>query len=74
MWKVGTKRIVGILAHDDDRDARFPSLPPEVAKKLSFEAHVYGDFLVCPFTKERPGWMQFVCVDSGKNLIVSERK
>jgi hypothetical protein len=30
---------------------------------------IYGDFEVCPFTPERKGHMQMVCVQSAKKLI-----
>lgn len=34
----------------------------------SFETEAFGDFRVCPFTKKKPGEMQFVCIESAKNL------
>jgi hypothetical protein len=30
---------------------------------------VYADFLVCPFTKSKPGVMQRVCIESAKNAV-----
>jgi hypothetical protein len=48
-------------------------VPPEVEKLVTWDNEVYGDFLVCPFTKFKPGHMQFVCIDSAKHLVVHSR-
>jgi hypothetical protein len=65
IWKVGTKRILG--DHDD-----WP-LPQNLAERMGWEGEAWGDFEVCPFTRERPGEMQMVCVESGKNIVYRER-
>jgi hypothetical protein len=39
---------------------------------LGFGSNVYGDFTVCPITKEISGQMQLVCIDSGRNLVVEK--
>jgi hypothetical protein len=41
---------------------------------LSFETDLFGDFTVCPFTAEKPGEMEMVCVESGTNLEVRKRE
>jgi len=33
---------------------------------------VYGEFEVCPFEPEHPGWMQAVCVESAKNIVIGK--
>ena len=30
---------------------------------------IYGDYEVCPLTRERPGWMQMVCIASGSRMV-----
>jgi hypothetical protein len=69
IWRVGTKRVLGISG----------DLPAN-AKKLAYSGystgtpgtpfinHVYGDFLICPLSHEKPGHMQFVCVAKASNL------
>ncbi|MGA8012234.1 MAG: hypothetical protein WB949_07400 [Candidatus Acidiferrales bacterium] len=52
-------------------------LPPNVKALLhGFEDDIFGDFVVCPLTKERAGEMRMVRVKSASKLvhrIVAER-
>lgn len=64
--RIGTTRIVGVLdgAGSDESD---DVLPASLRARLGPEWDnyvVYGDFEVCPLTRERPGRMQFVCIRS----------
>jgi len=64
IWPVGTRRILGVLPSEDE-------IVPEVLKRhLYFDTSIYGDFEVCPFTREKPDEMQFVCVESAADLVV----
>jgi hypothetical protein len=63
----GSKRQLGIV---NDGDAEDRALPNEVARIVSTETHIYGQFEVCPVTKAKPHEMQMVCLVSGKNLVV----
>jgi hypothetical protein len=65
IWRAGTKRILG--DHDD-----WP-LPEELAKHMNWDVEAWGDFEVCPFTKERPGAMQMVCIESVSNVVYKKR-
>ena len=62
----GTKRIIGVL---DD----FP-LPEDLQKQFGWEVEAWGDFEVCPFTKDRPGEMRMVCVESSSHVTLKDRK
>lgn len=66
IWRIGTKRILGV--HRD-----MP--PPEsvIAHVSDFGDEVYADFTVCPFTEERPGAMQMVCIESAENVVTKKR-
>jgi hypothetical protein len=75
IWRVGTKRILGVnqsthAAEDDPRD-----FPPEIRRfipdKVWDIGDLYGDYTVCPFTQERPGWMQYVCIASATHLALA---
>jgi len=33
-----------------------------------FYDEAYGDFYVCPFTREKPGEMQRVCIESASRV------
>jgi hypothetical protein len=73
IWRVETKRILGVS------DGRFKidgyaNLPQSIGAKLSWESDLVGDFSVCPFTRDEPGVMQLVCVDSAKDLTVRPHK
>ena len=65
IWRVGTKRMLGV-----HRDV----LPQEIRTLMTtFDTELWGDFRVCPFTLEQAGQMQFVCIDSWRNLTARER-
>jgi hypothetical protein len=61
IWRVGTSRILGV--QDDD------PLPENLSKQMNWGVEAWGDFEVCPFTKERPGVMQMVCVESAEHVL-----
>lgn len=68
IWPIGTKRMLGVTAGPVADDADDPIVP----KSLAFDPkkQAFGDFEVCPFTPERKGHMQMVCVQSVKNLSI----
>ncbi|MGA1981026.1 MAG: hypothetical protein ABSG84_01025 [Acidobacteriaceae bacterium] len=48
--------------------------PPIAPKNLTFNLEsypIYGDFEVCPFTQERKGAMQMVCIESAAHLVMN---
>ncbi len=50
-------------------------LPMNVEKLLGdWPREVWGDYVVCPFTREKPKEMQMVCIASGKNLLSRKRQ
>lgn len=71
LWRAGTKRMLGVSA-SYSREG-YSSIPEEIEKQLNWENEVWGDFLVCPFTPQRPGEMQMMCIDEGKNVKVRKR-
>lgn len=67
IWRVGTKHKYGV----------FPDDPAGVPQKLldalhTFDYSVYGDYELCPYTREKEGSMTMVCIESAKNLVVTE--
>jgi len=75
LWPMGTKRLLGIIDPQDVSNAPGPTiLPDDLKTKLDWDKDVSGDFLVCPLTKQQPGRMQTVCIESGKNLSVRQHK
>jgi hypothetical protein len=60
IWRVGTHRMLG--TRDDP-------LPLNLAKEMDWGVEAWGDFLVCPITRERPGVMQTVCIESADHLF-----
>ena len=63
IWRVGTRRILG--TRDDP-------LPANLAKEMDWGVEAWGDFTVCPFTKERPGVMRTVCIESAENVFLKK--
>jgi hypothetical protein len=72
IWPIGTKRMLGVTAGPVADDAGDPVCPKNMLLFKTGPEHVYGDFLVCPFTKQREGAMQMVCVESASHLIVKD--
>ena len=75
LWRIGTKRILGVRDSEEVSGESGPhTIPASIRGKLDFDKNIYGDFLVCPLTRSKPGRMQIICVESGKNLIVTQRE
>jgi hypothetical protein len=64
IWRVGTKRMLG---------TQDGPLPENLAKQMDWGVEAWGDFEVCPYTKERPGVMQSVCIESAEHLFFRTR-
>ncbi len=74
MWRVGSNRILGVSEPAFEKDSESPWMPESLLRKLDWDIYMYGDFLVCPVTKERPGAMQTVCIDSVKHLVIKDTR
>jgi hypothetical protein len=51
----------------------YSSIPEELERKLDWENDLWGDFLVCPYTRQRPKVMQLICIEEGKNVVAKRR-
>jgi hypothetical protein len=75
LWPVGSRRLLGVRDSEDISGVPGPtSIPASIRERLDFDKEIFGDFLVCPLTRSRPGRMQAVCIESGKNLSVRQRE
>jgi hypothetical protein len=77
IWRVGTHRMFGVNSASNDSEETDPR-PPEVQKATPKGAdpssiNLYGDYWVCPFTRSRPGHMQFVCIAKATHLVAAAR-
>lgn len=72
LWRVGTKRILGVSASYSNPG--YSNIPEEIEKLLNWENEVWGNFLVCPFTRQKAKQMQMICIQSGKNIGVRKRQ
>jgi hypothetical protein len=52
----------------------YRNVPEDIERKINQDVALFGDYLVCPFTRSKPGEMQLVCIESGKNLTVVQRR
>jgi len=64
IWRVGTKRILGV--RDD-------IMPEALTSKMNWDVEAYGDFELCPFTQQRPEEMQMVCIEAAEHVVVKKR-
>jgi hypothetical protein len=76
IWPIGTRRLLGVESEPGSITDDYPDgvfwMPAELRETSTFGVDIYGDFDVCPLSKKRPGAMQFVCVESAKNLVVKD--
>ena len=68
--------MLGVNAPGDRNSEDYRILPPSL--KAAWDTRVdesraalFGDYLVCPFTKTRPGWMRFVCVAKARRVVAA---
>jgi hypothetical protein len=77
IWRVGTKRIFGVLDANGNVFNDLTGLPLEIQKLFPLDnpdrTEIFGDYTVCPFDTERSGWMQDVCIARAENLVVRPR-
>ncbi len=71
--KVGTKRILGISEGNYFREG-YCNVPDWLTKKLDFDHEIVADFVLYPFTDDKPGVMRYVCVDTAYNITVRTKK
>jgi hypothetical protein len=69
LQRFGTKRILGV-SDQRFKEPGFSNIPDELSRQLTGETTITGDFVVCPFTRSKPGEMQLVCIESAKNTVV----
>ena len=71
IWPIGTHRLIAIV-NTDDRTVE-PVLPPEIESPLergtATGVALFGDYEVCPVTRQKPGVMQDVCLVRATNLV-----
>jgi hypothetical protein len=69
LTNLGTKRVLGI---SEQRFAipGYRNVPEEVTANIDQDKSLIGDYLVCPFTRQRRGEMQMVCIESVSRLEV----
>ena len=72
IWRVGTHRILGVSEQRFSVEG-FCNLPASIFDRLSWDADLFADFIVCPFTRDEPGVMQLVCVESATNIVIRTR-
>jgi hypothetical protein len=72
IWRVGTRRVLGV-SEQRFRVEGYCNLPPAILERVGWDSDLFADFVVCPFTRDEPGVMRLVCVDSAPNLVVRPR-
>lgn len=66
IWIVGTNRMLGVVPSECE------IMPEDLLNifKTNVNAKVFADFEICPFTAEKEGHMQFVCIEAFSNCRV----
>jgi len=53
--------------------AGYRNVPENVRSQIDQDKALFGDYLVCPFTKPKENEMQMVCIEKVTNLVVKKR-
>src|SRR3954464_4650227 len=54
LWPIGTKRLLGVIDPTDTSNAPDPTiLPADIKQKLDWDKDVFGNFVVCPLTRQQ---------------------
>ena len=51
----------------------YATYPDGLLEKMNCETDMFADFVVCPYTKENPEDLQFVCIDSASRIALKEK-
>jgi hypothetical protein len=73
IWRSGTRRMLGVSEQRFNLPG-YRNLPESLSHQLNGDNEIFGDFLVCPFTRPKPREMQLVCIESARNLSIRQRK
>jgi len=73
LFNLGTKRVLGI---SEQRFAvpGFSNVPEEITSHIDQAKTLIGDYVVCPFTHQRRGEMQMVCIEKVSKLEVRQNE
>jgi hypothetical protein len=66
LWPVGTHRLLWAASGTDQLDA--------LLRDHESDFYIFGDFVVCPLSKEIPGEMRHICIQKMRNLKRVKRK
>jgi hypothetical protein len=66
LWPVGTHRLLWAARGTKKLEA--------MLRNHEDDSSIFGDFVVCPLTKDVPGEMRHVCIKEARNLKLVKRK
>ncbi len=66
LWPVGTHRVLWAASGTEKLEGLLGDHPDDFS--------LFGDFVVCPLTKDVPGEMRHVCIKDARNVKVTKRK
>ena len=64
IYPKGSKRLLGVLPSENE------IMPSDLRAQITPDQDVFSDMVVCPFSKQKMGHMQYVCIESAKNIKV----
>lgn len=70
--RLGTRRMLGV-SEQRFAIAGYRNVPAEIQAEIDQDKLLYGDYLVCPFTRQTKNEMQLVCIEKVTNLVVKRR-
>lgn len=68
LWPVATKRRLGVTGGPTLNDSVEPIYPKNLQFNSSGDS-IFGDFVVCPFTREKKDHLRLVCIEFATHLV-----
>jgi hypothetical protein len=69
LWKVGTRRILGVWDLDEPDAPGACPLPTQLETLVNDDSVIYGDFVVRPVSVSKHDVMQLVCIASATGIV-----
>jgi hypothetical protein len=71
IWRVGTHRVLGILAPDgNDQGVLSEAMLERLWGGRDRPGQIWGDYEVCPLSPDQPAKMQMACIADATKLFV----
>jgi hypothetical protein len=75
IWQIGTINLFGVnsITHSLYHQKISDQDPMIFERHLTWDQDIFGDYLVCPLTHQKPDTMQIICIESAANISIKKK-